>query len=57
MKETKRAFDDRFAREMTETAEGMRRVGVIDEATRKLTMRKLDRAAPKGPSTIRRGQR
>ena len=36
-KETKRAFDDRFAREMTETADGMRRVGVMDEAAHKLT--------------------
>ena len=45
-KETKEAFDDRFAREMTETANGMRRVGVMDEAARKLTMRDLNRAAP-----------
>ena len=45
-KETKRAFDDRFAREMTETADGMRRVGVMDEAAHKLTMRELNRAAP-----------
>lgn len=40
-KETKQAFDDRFAREMTEAVEGMRRVGVMDEATYKLTMRGL----------------
>ena len=33
MKETKQAFDGRFAREMTETAKGMRRFGVMDEAT------------------------
>ena len=45
-KETKQAFDDRFAREMTEAAEGMRRVGVMDDATFKLTMRDLNRAAP-----------
>src|ERR1700733_15301760 len=45
-KETKRAFDDRFAREMTETADGMRRVGVMDEAAHKLTMRDLKRAPP-----------
>ena len=45
-KETKQAFDDRFTREMTETAEGMRKVGVIDDATYKLTMRELNRAAP-----------
>jgi putative transcriptional regulator len=45
-KETKQAFDDRFAREMTETADGMLRVGVLDEAAHKLTMRDLNRAAP-----------
>jgi putative transcriptional regulator len=45
-KETKPAFDVRFVREMTETAEGMRRVGVMDDATHKLTMRELNRAAP-----------
>ena len=45
-KETKQAFDDRFTREMTETAEAMRKVGVIDEPTYKLTMRELNRAAP-----------
>jgi len=44
--ETKQAFDDRFAWEMTETADGMRRVGVLDEAAHKLTMRDLNRAAP-----------
>jgi len=45
-KETKQAFDGRFTREMTETAEGMRKVGVMDDATYKLTMRELNRAAP-----------
>ena len=45
MKETKQAFDGRFAREMTEAAEGMRRVGVMDEATLKLTMRELHRVS------------
>ena len=45
-KETKEAFDARFAREMTEAAEGMRRVGVMDETAHKLTMRELGRAAP-----------
>lgn len=44
--ETKRAFDDRFTREMTEAAEGMREAGVMDEAAHKLTMRELNRAAP-----------
>jgi len=45
-KETKQAFDGRFTREMTETADGMRKVGVMDDATYKLTMRELNRAAP-----------
>ena len=45
-KETKQAFDDRFTREMTEAAEGMRRVGVMEAATHKLTMRDLNRTAP-----------
>jgi len=45
-KETKQAFDDRFTREMTEAAEGMRRVGVMDDAAYKLTMRDLNRAPP-----------
>ena len=44
-KETRQALDDRFTREMTETGEGMRKVGVIDDATYKLTMRELNRAA------------
>jgi len=44
-KETKQAFDDRFAREMTEAAEGMRNVGVIDDGRFKLAMRELNRAA------------
>jgi len=44
-KETKQAFDDRFAREMTEAAEGMRKVGVIDDVRFKLSMRQPDRAA------------
>jgi putative transcriptional regulator len=45
-KETKQAFDDRFRREMTETTEGMRKVGVMDDATYKLTIGELNRAAP-----------
>jgi len=44
-KETKQAFDDRFMREMTEAADGMRKVGVMDEVSHKLTMRELNRAA------------
>jgi len=44
-KETKQVFDDRFAREMTEAAEGMRKVGVMDDASHKLTMRELNRIA------------
>jgi putative transcriptional regulator len=45
-KETKQTFDDRFTREMTETAEGMRKAGIMDEAAYKLTMRELNRTAP-----------
>src|SRR5208283_370899 len=43
-KETKQAFDDRFTREMTETADGMRKLGVMDDVSYKLTMRELNRA-------------
>ncbi len=46
MTKTKKKLDDRFTREMTETAEGMRSVGVMDEAAYKLTMRDLNRAPP-----------
>jgi putative transcriptional regulator len=45
-RETKQGFDDRFTKEMTETAEGMRRVGVMDDAAHKLTIRELNHAAP-----------
>jgi putative transcriptional regulator len=41
--ETKKAFDSRFDQEMTEAAEGMRRVGVMTEDDYKLTMRDLKR--------------
>jgi len=44
-KEPKEAFDARFAREMSETAEGMRKLGLMDDATHKLTLRELNRAA------------
>jgi hypothetical protein len=43
-KETKQAFDARFAREMRETADGMRKLGIMDEATYEWTLRELDRA-------------
>jgi putative transcriptional regulator len=46
MTKAKKKLDDRFTREMTETAEGMRSVGVMDEAAYKLTMRDLNRAPP-----------
>ena len=36
----------RFVQEMTETVEGMRRSGVMDEETFKLTMRDINRAPP-----------
>jgi putative transcriptional regulator len=45
-KETKQAFDDRFAAEMTEAADGMLRVGVMSAADHKLTMRDLRGAPP-----------
>jgi putative transcriptional regulator len=44
-RETKEAFDARFTREMAETTEGMRKVGVLDEAAYKLTMREINRTA------------
>ena len=43
---TKKKFDDRFTREMTEAAEGMRAAGAMDEAEYKLTIRDLKRTAP-----------
>jgi putative transcriptional regulator len=42
----KKKLDDRFTREMTETVEGMRSVGIMDEEAYKLTMRDLNRAPP-----------
>ena len=42
----KQKLEDRFTREMSEAAEGMRSVGAMDEAAYKLTMRDLNRAAP-----------
>jgi putative transcriptional regulator len=45
-KDTKQAFDDRFTREMTETIGGMRKIGVMDDPTYKLTIRDLKRGAP-----------
>ena len=39
----KTKLDARFAREMTETVNGMCSAGVIDEATRIVTMRDLNR--------------
>ena len=46
MTKAKKTLDDRFTREMTETVEGMRSAGVMDEAAYKLTMRDLNRAPP-----------
>ncbi len=54
----KKKLDDRFTREMSEAAAGMRSLGVMDEATYKLTMRDLNRAAPEEtvtPLTAARG--
>ena len=45
IRQTKEAFDVRFAREMTETADGMRKLGVLDEAAYKVTMRDINRTA------------
>ena len=42
--ETKAELDARFAREMMETVDGMRAVGVMDEPTYKQTMRDLNRS-------------
>ena len=40
------AKNDRFTREMTETIEGMRAVGVMDEEAYKLTMHDLNGGPP-----------
>ena len=48
--ETKAELAARFAREMTETVEGMRAVGVMDDSTYKLTMRDLNREG--APDTV-----
>lgn len=45
-KETKAEFDKRFNDEMSETFEGMHRLGLINDAAYKLTMRELNRAPP-----------
>ena len=42
----KKKLDDRFTWEITETVEGMRSIGVMDEEAAKLTMRELNRAPP-----------
>ncbi len=52
----KKTLDDRFAREMREAAEGMRSIGVMDEAAYKLTMRDLNRAAPEEKVTPLTGE-
>ncbi len=52
----KKKLDDRFTREMREAAEGMRSLGVMDEATYKLTMRDLNRAAPEETVTPLTGE-
>ena len=41
--ETKAELNARFRQEMTETVEGMHAVGIVDDATYKLTMRDLNR--------------
>jgi hypothetical protein len=54
MTKAKRKLDDRFTQEMTETVEGMRSIGVMDEAAYKLTMRDLNRARRNGRTPDRR---
>jgi putative transcriptional regulator len=54
-KETKQAFDERFGREMAESADGRLRLGVIDAASHKLTMRELNRAEPDNKVTALTG--
>lgn len=44
--ETKAEFDKRFKDEMSETVDGMHRLGLMDDAAYKLTMRDLNRAPP-----------
>jgi hypothetical protein len=43
---SKKKLDARFKREMTETIEGMRATGLMDEEAYKLTMRDLKLAPP-----------
>lgn len=45
-REAKAAFDERFAREMIETADAMLRLGIMSQDDHKLTMRDLNRAPP-----------
>ena len=42
-KTRKQAFDDRFAEEMAESLDGLEALGMIDNATRKRTLRELNR--------------
>jgi putative transcriptional regulator len=51
-KETKQEFDARFTAEMTEMAEGMRRLGIMDDETYKLTMRDLDKSVATTPAPL-----
>jgi len=46
MTKKKEKLADRFTREMTETADAMRGLGIMDAATHKLTMRELNRTMP-----------
>ena len=45
-KEKKNKLADRFTRELTETANAMRRLGIMDAASYKITMRDLNRTMP-----------
>ncbi|QAU49825.1 helix-turn-helix domain-containing protein [Bradyrhizobium guangzhouense] len=43
MTKKKEQLSDRFAREMTETADAMHKLGIMDAQAHKLTMRELNR--------------
>ncbi|MCP3463085.1 DNA-binding transcriptional regulator [Bradyrhizobium sp. CCGUVB23] len=46
MTKKKEQLSDRFTREMTETADAMHKLGIMDAESHKLTMRELNRSMP-----------
>lgn len=54
MTKAKKKLDDRFTREMTETAEGMRSVGIMDEAAYKKITTRLKASDGRGVGTAQR---